>query len=108
MDKRRKKELRQQYKEQERAEARRKMCLEPDQLRALLNYLDEQLFRMGVACDHTLSRTRIWAENEGLEPERVLESVRSFGGYCDCEVAYNVRPDLFGWADDAWQGGDVE
>lgn len=99
MDKRRKKTLRQQYKEREKAEACRQMCLQPDQLRALLSYLDEQLFRVGVACDHTLNRTRTWAANDGLDPERVLKSVRSFGGYCDCEVAYNVRPHLFGWDD---------
>lgn len=73
------------------------MCLQPDELRALLNYLNEQLFQAGIACDHTLSRTRTWAANEGLDPERVLESLRSFGGYCDCEVAFNVRPYLFGW-----------
>lgn len=97
MDKRRKKELRQQYKEQEKAEACRQMCLQSDQLRSLLSYLDEQLFRVGIACDHTLSRTRTWAANEGLDPGRVLESVRSFGGYCDCEVVFNVRPHLFGW-----------
>lgn len=97
MDKRRKKELCQQYKKQEQVEARRQMCLQPDQLRALLSYLDEQLLRVGVACDHSLSRTRTWAANAGLDPEPVLESVRSFGGFCDCEVAYNVRPYLFGW-----------
>jgi hypothetical protein len=99
MDKRRKKELRQQHKERERAEACRQMCLQPDQLRALLNYLEEQLFRVGVACDHTLSRTRTWAANQELDPERVLESVRAFGGYCDCEVALNVTPELFGWGE---------
>ena len=97
MDKQRKKELRQQYKKQAQAEAWRQMCLQPDQLRALLSYLDEELLGLGIACDHTLARTRMWAANEGLDSERVLESVRSFGGYCDCEVVYNVRPDLFGW-----------
>lgn len=97
MDNRRKKEFRQQYKDREKAESCRQMCLQPDQLRSLLDYLEEQLFRVGVACDHTLSRTRAWAAIEGLDPERVLESVRAFGGYCDCEVAFNVTPDLFGW-----------
>jgi len=97
MDKRLKKELRQQYKAQEQAEACRQMCLQPDQLRALLNYLGEQLFHLGIACDHTKSRTRTWASNEGLGPEPVLVSVRALGGYCDCEAAYNVRPHLFGW-----------
>ncbi len=97
MHKRRKKELRQHYKQQERAVACRQMCLQPDQLHDLFNYLEEQLFRLGIACDHTLSRTRAWAASAGLDPERVLESVRAFGGYCDCEVAFNVTPDLFGW-----------
>jgi len=96
---RRKKEFRQQYKQRERAEACRRMRLQPDELRKLLNYLEEQLFRVGVPCDPTLSRTRPWAANEGLDPEQVLESVRLFGGYCDCEVAFNVTPDLFRWGE---------
>jgi hypothetical protein len=97
MDKRRKKELLRQVKERELAEARRKMCLWPDQLRALHSYLDEQLHRLGVACDKTLSRTRAWAEQQGLDAEAVLTSVREFGGCCDCEVLPNVTPDKFGW-----------
>jgi hypothetical protein len=97
MDEQRKRELRRQYKARERAEARRRMCLHSDQLNSLLSYLGEQLFGLGIACDHSLDRTRIWAEQEGLDPEAILESVRAFGGFCDCEVVYNVRPGLFGW-----------
>src|SRR5437868_4088746 len=97
MDKRRKKELRRQYKEQQFAEARRRMCLWPDQLRELRGFLSEQLFGLGIACDHTLSRTRSWAEREGLDPEQVADSMRAFGGCCDCEVLNNVTLDQLGW-----------
>ena len=108
MDERRKRELRRQYKAREQAEARRRMCLEPDQLRGLLAYLDDQLFRVGVPCDHTLSRTRNWTVQQGLDPERVLESARAFGGFCDCEVALNIRPYLFGWHETVSGEGDAE
>ena len=97
MDKRRKKDLLRQFKAQELAEARRKMCLQPDQLRALHVYLDEQLNRFGIACDKTLSRTRTWSEREGMDAENVLASVQEFGGFCDCEVLGNVTLDKFGW-----------
>jgi len=99
-DKRRKKELLQQFKQNEVAEARRKMCLAPDQLRDLLGYLDEQMFGLGIPCDHTLARTETWAKQQGIDPNNVLQSVREFGGYCDCEVSYNVKPHLFGWAEE--------
>jgi hypothetical protein len=96
MDKQRKKELARQYKEQQLAEARRKMCLWPDQLHSLRAFLNEQLNGLGIACDKTLGRTETWAKREGLDPEKVLESVREFGGYCDCDVLANVTPDKFG------------
>ncbi len=97
MDKKQKKELVREFKQREISEARKKMCLAPDQLRELLAYLDEQIFGLGIPCDHTLARTETWARGKGLDVERVLASVREFGGFCDCEVAYNVTPDVFGW-----------
>jgi hypothetical protein len=48
MDKQRKRQLRQQYKVQGFAEARRKMCLSADQLRQLHQYLDESLEGSGL------------------------------------------------------------
>jgi hypothetical protein len=97
VDKKLKKELVRQFKQRELSEARKKMCLAPDQLRELLAYLDAQIFGLGIPCDHTLARTETWARGEGLDAERVLASVREFGGFCDCEVAHNVTPDVFGW-----------
>jgi hypothetical protein len=73
------------------------MCLFPDQLRDLRDYLDSTMSGIGIPCDHTLARTAEWAKKEGLEVEKVLGSVREFGGYCDCEVLFNVTPDKLGW-----------
>src|SRR5687768_4695232 len=98
-DRQRRKDLLRQFKQQELAEARRKMSLWPDQLRDLRAFLEEQLFRLGIACDHTLRRTRAWAADRGLDVEKVVQSVAEFSGYCDCEVYFNVTPDKFGWED---------
>lgn len=97
MDPKRKKELKKAFKVQELTEARKKMCLFPDQLRELRGHLDVTISEVGIPCDHTLSRTVEWAKEQGLEVDRVLASVREFGGYCDCEVLFNVTPDKFGW-----------
>jgi hypothetical protein len=59
--------------------------------------LDESIWGLGMPCDHTLIRTREWARKNGLDAEAVTDAVRHFGGFCDCEVAYNVEPSLFGW-----------
>src|SRR5262249_39621487 len=75
------------------------MCLEPEQLRDLLVYLDEQLFGLEIRCDRSLRQTRAWAGLRDLNVDRVLESLRQFGGTCDCEVLFNVQPCLFGWDD---------
>jgi hypothetical protein len=73
------------------------MILEPDQLKALLDHLDERLPEVG--CDHTPRLTRAWADDNGLEPDALEQSVAHFGGGCDCEVLANVDPQtgVDGW-----------
>ena len=97
MDPKRKRELKKSYKQEELASARRKMHLFPDQLRALREYLEVSIGELGIPCDHSLGRTTDWAKREGFDVERVLASVREFGGYCDCEGLFNVTPDKLGW-----------
>jgi len=99
MDPNRKRELKKAFKDQELKAAREKMCLPPDQLRELRGHLDATISELGIPCDHTLTRTTEWAKREGLEVERVLASMREFGGFCDCEVLFNVTPDKFGWTE---------
>jgi hypothetical protein len=92
--------------QQQLADALGKMCLGPEQLRELRSYLAARVRAAGCeqgdgvfvqGCDKTLRHTRHWAEEQRLDIERVLESVGAFGGYCDCEVLFNVTPDKFGW-----------
>jgi hypothetical protein len=97
VDKKRKKELREQFKRREEADARQALGLFPDQLRDLHARLGRSIVELGMPCDHTLTRTREWAARSGLDPERVCEGVRAFGGCCDCEVLLNVTPDQFGF-----------
>lgn len=58
-------------------------------------YLRNSIEGLGIPCDPTLGRTQEWVRRADLDVERVLASLREFGGYCDCEV--NVTPDKFGW-----------
>ena len=97
MDPKRKKELKKAFKEQEIVDARKKMVLFPNQLHELRGHLDVTVSELGIPCDHTLARTTEWAKKAGLDVEKVLTSVRAFGGYCDCEVLFNVTPDKLGW-----------
>lgn len=67
------------------------MVLEPDQLRALLGFLDQQLESTG--CEHSLRLTEVWAGQNGVELVALRASLAHFGGGCDCEVLANVDPD---------------
>jgi hypothetical protein len=98
MDRNRKKELRNQYKNQEVLAARKTLGLYPDQLRELHDHLGRTVVGLGMPCDHTLVRTREWARRSGLDPEAVVRGVGEFGAFCDCEVLLNVTPDKFGTA----------
>jgi Protein of unknown function (DUF2695) len=94
-DKERKKALKREgrrlARERDAAEWDEHMVLEPTQLKALLDYLDEALGR--EPCDHTPRHTIAWADELGLDTTQVLDSVRHFGGSCDCEVLGNVDPE---------------
>jgi hypothetical protein len=73
------------------------MILAPEQLKALLDHLDEALGT--TACDHSLDLTMAWADANGVDPDTLERSVRHFGGGCDCEVLANVDPQtqVDGW-----------
>jgi hypothetical protein len=73
------------------------MILEPDQLKALLDHLDDWLPRAG--CDHALRLSRAWAQDNGIESNALERSLGHFGGHCDCEVLANVDPQtrVDGW-----------
>jgi Protein of unknown function (DUF2695) len=101
VDKAEKKRLRERARAKVRAaseaEWRDRIVLGPEQLKAMLDDLDEQLPKRG--CDHTLRLTLGWATAHAVEPEDLKASVAHFGGSCDCEVLANVDPQtqVQGW-----------
>jgi hypothetical protein len=93
-DKERKRELKKQAKarmaEQAETNWEENMLLEPEQLRTLIEYLEEALAEEG--CDHTLRLTARWAAQKGIDTDALAASLAEFGGGCDCEVLANVDP----------------
>lgn len=96
MEPARKRELRRQYLERQRAAERAALGLSAQQLRDLRSYLD-QVQALGLGCDRSLTHTRRWAAQEGLDPESVAMALVELGGNCDCMVTMNVKPYRFGW-----------
>jgi hypothetical protein len=70
----------------ERTELVASMPMTPQQLNALVDYLDANL----KSCDHTTKLTAIFLHVEKLDKNRVLPWLAEQGGYCDCEVIYNL------------------
>jgi hypothetical protein len=73
----------------EREEWWRGLGLTPTQLAELGDELDQRL--ASVPCDHTLSHTQAWLAQSGLAGiDRIIQAIQDRGGYCDCEVLFNV------------------
>jgi len=63
--------------------------ISPAELASLGSFLEQALARQ--ACDHTLAQTRCWlSEHSPTKIDSKLKAMRHWGGYCDCEVLYNV------------------
>jgi Protein of unknown function (DUF2695) len=80
--------------EHDQAEARRP--LEKRVMRGLLVHLERSVFvqledgQPDVRCDHTLRHTKKYLQDVGVWQEELVEWFSEYGGFCDCEVAYNV------------------
>jgi hypothetical protein len=91
VDDERKRELKRRVREQEKAAARQAMMLDEDSLNELLDHLNA--LAVDAQCDRSLSLTRAWAAERGIDPVALAGSLQQFGGYCDCEVLANIDPD---------------
>jgi hypothetical protein len=87
MDKDRKAKLR-AWREQQEQELRDSIPMPRSDLRALFDFLDRDA---APPCDHTLRETISFLRQRNLEIERVVPWLQNHGGYCDCEVVYNVE-----------------
>jgi hypothetical protein len=47
-----------------------------------------------MECDHTLRNANTFLMERGIDAEKVIPWLRDNGGYCDCEVIFNVDEKL--------------
>jgi uncharacterized protein DUF2695 len=88
----RKEELKKAWKEQERQKLIASIPMPQQDLRDLFDYLDRE---NPLPCDHTLRETLEFLKKRGLDAERIVPWLREHGGYCDCEVIFDID-DKFG------------
>ena len=97
MDKELKKKLKAQYKQNEQDKIRESIPMSIDELKGLFSHLNRE---SAPECDHTLKGTIEFLNAKQLKPEVVVPWLGEHGGFCDCEVIYNVYDDLgdiVGW-----------
>ena len=92
MNSEQKKNLKNAWKQAEQQKLIDSIPLPQADLRDLFNYLDRE---EAPPCDHTLGSTIEFLESRGHNPEAIIPWLEEHGGYCDCEVIYNVD-DKFG------------
>jgi hypothetical protein len=88
----RKEELKKAWKQQEQQKLVASIPMPHQDLRDLFDHLDRE---GAPQCDHTLRETIEFLKKRGLDVERIVPWLREYGGYCDCEVIFNVD-DKFG------------
>lgn len=81
--------IKQALRQAEHERFRSSLPLTPDLLRALFDYIDNQLGES--ECDNTLKHTALFLSQRKLESVRVISWLESLGGFCDCEVLANVQ-----------------
>ena len=82
----RKEELKRAFKQRERQTLIDSIPISHHDLRDLFNPPDWG----GLECDHTFRETIAFLEARDLDVERVTTCICVYGGFCDCEVIYNV------------------
>jgi hypothetical protein len=88
MDKAEKKKRKTDWRERERKIAFAALPLPISELRAMFQMLKVQLPKRG--CDHTRCLAHSWLASGGHDVEKVFAWLDTQGGFCDCEILYNV------------------
>jgi hypothetical protein len=89
METNRKRELKKKWQRQQRTASRAALPLPDDQMKALFEYLDVELPKLG--CDDTRRITEQWLRDHNVEVDRVLGWFDNNGGFCDCDVLANCE-----------------
>jgi intein/homing endonuclease len=97
MDKKEKKKLKAQYKQNEQDTIRSSIPMSIEELKSLLSFLNRA---EAPECNHTLKETNEYIKLHNLDPNKIVPWLIEHGGGCDCEVIYNVYDDvgdIVGW-----------
>ena len=94
MDKKRRSQLKKQTAGAEHAAFLLAIPLPIEQVISLIEHVGNELHsrdpRITPACDHTLRFSKAWCAQHGVSENAVCEWLRDHGGFCDCEVIFNV------------------
>ncbi|MCG7647786.1 DUF2695 domain-containing protein [Alteromonas sp. Cnat3-28] len=97
MDKEQKKKLKARFKQNEHENLIASLPLSIEVLKELLSFLNRE---EAPNCDHTLRETKDFLISRNLNPEKIIPWLNEHGGFCDCEVIFNVYDevgDIVGW-----------
>ncbi|KZN39327.1 hypothetical protein N480_00430 [Pseudoalteromonas luteoviolacea S2607] len=97
MDKEQKKKLKTQFKQNEHKKLIASLPLSIELLKELLSFLNRE---NDPNCDHTLRETTDFLISRNLNPDKIIPWLNEHGGFCDCEVIFNVYDDvgdIVGW-----------
>ncbi len=95
-EKQRRWQIARELRSEEIAQARALRPIADQDLVALLEHLDQSLFlrvneQILSRCDHSFRVCRQFLSSRGLSNiDGICEWFGEYGGFCDCEVAYNV------------------
>jgi len=84
-----KKKLKKEWRDEQRDRARAAFPLTMFELEELFEMLEVALARQ--VCDHTRQLTNSWLSYSGKELERVHAWLDEHSGFCDCQIASNVK-----------------
>ena len=69
------------------------------QLQELIEYLDTTANHTSedgtFGCNHTFRFAKKWAQNNDVDFIELYQFLNAHGGFCDCEVCYNVEQSIF-------------
>ena len=97
----RKRELKAQARAAEQQKLLESLPMEIATLQDLLSYLNKDT---APTCNHSYRETIEFLKSRNIDPVTVIPWLQENGGFCDCEVIYNVYDavgDLVGWHLDA-------
>lgn len=65
--------------------------LTENQVDKLCIFIEDKIEKSG--CDHSLRFTLEWAKKNGINQDDLIDVLELNGGFCDCEVTYNLPED---------------